>query len=146
MNAPEAERQAARISLAARIYRARLDRVRFFKSATFGDSGWDALLAIYVFGAAGRTLSAGQLAQATCDISATSSLRMQRRFADLGLIRRVNHPTDRRRMLIELTPEGRQKLEEYLDHILDNHLTAVTDGVNYFGETVDEHLAIAIGG
>ena len=145
MSGPQAEREIARISLAARIYRARLDRVQFFQSATFGDSGWDALLAIYVFGAAGRTLSAGELAAATSDTSLTSSLRMQRRFVDLGLIRRVKHPTDGRRVLLELTDEGRKKLEGYLDHILDNHLAAVAVTDAHLGG-IDEHLAIAVGG
>ncbi|MEA3068252.1 MAG: hypothetical protein QOK41_1659 [Sphingomonadales bacterium] len=124
---PSAERRVARISLACRIYQARLDRARFFRFATFGDSGWDALLAIYVFGAAGRTLSAGELCLATSETSATTSLRTQRRFVDLGLIRRIEHPTDRRRVLIELTEEGRKTLEHYLDHILEHHVAPAND-------------------
>jgi DNA-binding MarR family transcriptional regulator len=124
---PSAERRAARVSLACRIYQARLDRARFFRFATFGDSGWDALLAIYVFSAAGRTLSAGELCLATSEMSATTSLRTQRRFVDLGLIRRIEHPTDRRCVLIELTEEGRRTLEDYLDHLLDHHVTPAND-------------------
>jgi DNA-binding MarR family transcriptional regulator len=123
----EVERRAARVLLAAKIYRARLDRAKFFCPAAFGDSGWDALLAIYVFGAAGRRLSAGELCRATSEVSPTTSLRIQRRYVDLGLIRRVEHPSDRRRMLIELTEEGQRKLEDYLDHMLDNHVVPAND-------------------
>jgi DNA-binding MarR family transcriptional regulator len=125
MSSPEAERSAARKALAARLYRARVDRSLYFQPAIFGDSGWDTLLAIYVFGAAGRTLSAGELCRAMTATSATSALRVQRRFVDLKLIRRVPHPTDQRRILIELTPEGRAMLEDYLDHVLENHLTSL---------------------
>jgi DNA-binding MarR family transcriptional regulator len=119
---PDAERRTARITLACNIYQARLDRVLFFRQSLFGDYGWDALLAIYVFGAAGYTLSAGELCKATCDTSLTSALRMQRRLSDLKLVRRVTDPNDARRVLIELTSEGQKKLEDYLDHILDRHL------------------------
>jgi DNA-binding MarR family transcriptional regulator len=122
MSLPTAERRAARIALACRIYQARLDRSRFFQCSIFSDSGWDALLAIYVFNAAGRTLSAGELCNATSDTSLTSSLRMQRRLVDLGHICRVRHPSDRRRVLVELTADGQRVFEDYLDHLLDNHL------------------------
>lgn len=123
----EAERRAARVLLAAKIYRARLERSQFFCPATFGDSGWDQLLAIYVFGASGRALSAGELCLATSESSQTTSLRIQRRYVDLGLIRRVKHPSDKRCMLIELTEQGREKLESYLDHMLANHFVPAND-------------------
>jgi DNA-binding MarR family transcriptional regulator len=127
MTEAEAERRAARVLLAAKIYGARLDRAKFFCPATFGDAGWDSLLAIYVFGAAGKTLSAGELCRATAEASPTTSLRIQRRYVDLGLIRRVEHPSDRRRVLIDLTEQGRQKLEAYLDHMLENHVVPAND-------------------
>lgn len=122
MNAPTAERRARRVALAAKIYQSRLDRWMFFNHALFGDAAWDALLAIYVFGAAGRTLSAGELCRATVETSPTSALRVQRRLCDLGLVRRAEHPADRRRILVELTEEGSRVLEDYLDHILNNHV------------------------
>ena len=127
MTEGEPERRAARVLLAAKIYCARIERSQFFCPATFGDSGWDQLLAIYVFGAAGRTLSAGELCLATTETSVTTSLRIQRRYVDLGLIRRVKHPSDKRCVLIELTEQGREKLEGYLDHMLKNHLMPAND-------------------
>lgn len=93
----------------------------------FGEAGWDTLLAVYVFAAAGRTLSAGELSNATTETSLTSALRLQRRLVDVGLIRRIAHPTDRRRLLVELTDDGRSVLEEYLDHLLDNRLSLAND-------------------
>ena len=124
---PSAERRAARIALACRIYQARLDRARFFRCCVFGEAGWDTLLAIYVFAAAGRTLSAGELVNGATETSPTSALRLQRRLVDVGLVRRAPHPTDRRRLLVELTPEGLNMLEEYLDHLLDNRLSLAND-------------------
>lgn len=121
MTGPTAERGAARVALACKIYQSRLDRALFFRVSIFGDAGWDALLAIYVFAAAGRTLSAGELCTATSETSATTALRMQRRLVDLGLVRRIGSDADRRRVLVELTLEGRQMLEDYLDHLLDHH-------------------------
>jgi DNA-binding MarR family transcriptional regulator len=127
VNAPTAERRARRIALAAKIFQSRLDRALFFRSALFSDAAWDALLAIYVFGAAGRTLSAGELCRATAETSPTTALRMQRRLCDLGMVRRAEHPNDRRRILVELTAEGLRSFEEYLDHILDNHMIPLSD-------------------
>ena len=121
MTLPFAERRAARIALACKIYQSRIDRAQFFRSSLFGDAGWDALLAIYVFAASGKTLSAGELCNATSEISATTALRMQRRLVDLGLAHRVSDPADRRRVLIEMTDEGVRSLEAYLDYLLDNH-------------------------
>lgn len=125
MNFPLAERRARRVALACKIYQSRIDRALFFRYSLFSDAGWDALLAIYIFAAAGRTLSAGELCGATSETSATTALRMQRRLVDLGIARRVDHGSDRRRVLIELTANGKQMLEDYLDHLLDNHLAAV---------------------
>jgi DNA-binding MarR family transcriptional regulator len=96
----------------------------------FGEAGWDTLLAIYVFAAAGRTLSAGELASATTETSLTSALRLQRRLVDVGLVRRIAHPSDRRRVLVELTAEGQIVLEDYLDHLLDNRLSLANE--DYF--------------
>lgn len=127
MNPPSAERRARRIALAAKIFQSRLDRALFFRCALFSDAAWDALLAIYVFGAAGRTLSAGELCRATAETSPTSALRMQRRLCDLGMVRRAEYPNDRRRILVELTDQGLRSFEEYLDHILDNHLVPLSD-------------------
>lgn len=119
MSEPLARQRLARTELACRIYQARLDRTRFFEWQLFSDSAWDTLLAIYVFAASGRTLSASELADAACDSSATSALRMQRRLVDIGLVRRIAHQSDRRRVLIELTNAGETRLEAYLDHLLD---------------------------
>jgi DNA-binding MarR family transcriptional regulator len=124
MNGPMAERRAACVALACRIYQSRLDRTLFFRHSIFGDAGWDTLLAVYVFASSGRTLSAGELCNATTETSPTSALRMQRRLVDLGLLRRVEHRTDRRRILIELTEHGQDLLEKYLDHLLDQHFVA----------------------
>jgi len=127
---PLAERRAARIALACRIYQARIDRAQFFRCSVFGEAGWDTLLAIYVFAAAGRTLSAGELVNVTTETSPTSALRLQRRLVDVGLLQRTPHPSDRRRLLVELTSDGVQALEEYLDHLLDNRLSLAND--DYF--------------
>lgn len=124
---PSAERRNARLLLACNIYRARLDRALFFQGMTFTDIAWDTLLAIYVFAAAGRTLSAGELAGAVVESSMTSALRMQRRLVDLGLIRRIFDTADKRRMLVELTPEGEAVLEDYLDHTLERRIVPAND-------------------
>ena len=110
------ERRSARLNLASRTFRARLDRTRFFHSSLFSDAAWDILLGLYVFRAAGKNLGASDLCRITCETSLTTSLRLQRRLVDLGLIRRTEDPCDGRRLIVELTDEGITKLEDYLDH------------------------------
>ena len=80
-----------------------------------------------MFAAAGRTLSAGELCQASTETSLTSALRLQRRLVDVGLARRFTHPSDRRRVLVELTEGGLRNLEDYLDHLLENRLSLAND-------------------
>ena len=122
VSCPIEARRRRRVAVACNIYRARLDRAIFFQPALFGDAAWDTLLAVYVFRSAGRTLSAGELCEATCDVSLTSSLRMQRRLCDLRMVRRVKSPGDRRRTMVELTDEGARLLERYFDHIIDRQI------------------------
>jgi len=143
---PTAERQSARVALACRIYQARLDRARFFRCSVFGEAGWDTLLAIYVFAAAGRTLSAGELSNATTETSLTSALRLQRRLADVGLVHRIPHPSDRRRVLVELTPHGLNVLEDYLDHLLENRLSLSDDDYFDHPRLLDNLCRSLIGG
>lgn len=114
------ERQSARLNLASRTFRARLDRTRFFHSSLFSVAAWDILLGLYLYRAAGKSLGASDLSRINTVASLTTSLRLQGRLVDLGLIRRTDDPCDGRRLIVELTDEGIAKLEDYLDHqILD---------------------------
>ena len=118
----ESNRYAARVMLAQRLYKARVDRRLFFREALFGEAGWDSLLALYLSDASGITLTARQLRRASGEVALSSALRLQRRLADIGVARRFADPGDRRRILIELTPAGRGKIEDYLDHLIENYL------------------------
>jgi DNA-binding MarR family transcriptional regulator len=111
----------ARVAAACKIYKARLDRARFFRLSLFGEGAWDTLLAIYVFAAAGRTLGATDLCVLS-DSSVSSGIRTQQRLVDVGLLRRARHATDRRKLVIQLTEEGARRLEAYLDYLLHQEL------------------------
>ena len=101
--------------LVARAHQAFLNRRRrakVFGQSMFGEAAWDMLLALYITEKSGPRQTVGALMK----LSGTPMTTANRWLAFLvshGLVRRDEHPTDRRTVHVTLTPAGRSKLDEY---------------------------------
>jgi DNA-binding MarR family transcriptional regulator len=90
----------------------RVGRAVFALHARFGLEFWeyDVLATLYRAGDPGG-LSGKALGRATLRTSGAITNRVDK-LAQRGLVERRTDPADRRGMLVELTPEGRRKVEE----------------------------------
>ncbi|HEX8480551.1 MAG TPA: hypothetical protein VF650_01450 [Allosphingosinicella sp.] len=88
-------------------------RFRHFASSSFADPGWDILLDLMSARFAKRPVPVSSACVAA-GIPATSALRWVDQLARTGLVRRLPDPTDRRRVLLELTEDGCRRMEVYL--------------------------------
>jgi DNA-binding MarR family transcriptional regulator len=95
--------------------------------------------------------SAGQLAEATALSSAATTTLLDRLEAR-GLVRRVRDTSDRRRVLVELTEEGRRLTAPFyeplardgaalLEQFSDDELARLRDFLVGIGELTDQHRA-----
>lgn len=92
---------------------ARADRDAIFESGLFSDPAWDMLLDLAFAEATGRSISVTSLCLAS-GASTTTALRRIDDLQEAGLLVRVPDSTDRRRILVSLTPKGREKMEMYV--------------------------------
>jgi DNA-binding MarR family transcriptional regulator len=117
--ASQAGRTPDRQALAKRARQAFLDRrrrVAIFGSAMFGESGWDMLLILYVERDAERQ-TIGRLAELS-GVAKSTALRWLRSLEADDLVRRTDHPTDRRTDFVELTKKGESALDSYFSETL----------------------------
>jgi DNA-binding MarR family transcriptional regulator len=100
------------------------------------------LILIDLFVNDGRDVSVTSACLASC-VPPTTALRYIGRLEADGLVRREDHPGDRRSILLRLTGLGRERLTEFFDnplhHLTDNHTdafsTAATGGGLSFHST-----------
>lgn len=88
-------------------------RFRHFAQSSFTDPGWDILLDLMSARLAKRPVPVSSACLAA-GVPATTALRWVDQLSDSGLVRRLPDPTDRRRVLLELTEEGCRRMEVYL--------------------------------
>ncbi|OYW32753.1 MAG: hypothetical protein B7Z45_09055, partial [Azorhizobium sp. 12-66-6] len=93
--------------------RARADRDAIFQAGLFSDPAWDMLLDLAVAEATGRPISVTSLCIAS-GVPTTTALRRIDDLKDAGLIDRLPDPRDRRRILVELTVQGRDRMEAFV--------------------------------
>ena len=116
---PNAE--ANRLERKARqLLESRRRRVAIFGPQMFAEPAWDMLLILYLSGGGRRQTqsSLGELSGA----SRSTAMRWIDFLACRDLIRREEHPTDRRRNFVALTETGRSLLELYLSETGDARL------------------------
>lgn len=97
---------------------ARTDRDATFKSDLFSDPAWEMLLDLAFAEATGRIISVTSL----CIASGAPTTTALRRIEDLvatGLIEREPDTADRRRILVHLTPAGRERMDAYISRQAD---------------------------
>ena len=105
-----------RIEIAQRIVVVRKLRAGEFSSKIFGEPGWDILLELYIREESGRAAWLEDLQQATGVPSSVVS-RWLTVLQSEGLISFDKHVVGDVNGSFELTPQGRQKFERYLDSI-----------------------------
>lgn len=99
------------LRVARRAYIDRRKRIVFFGSWLFGEPAWDILLVLYIESDLQRcTIS--RLSEFT-GAAMTTILRWLEALEKRGLVRRTEHPTDRRSVFIELTGKGEDALNSY---------------------------------
>jgi DNA-binding MarR family transcriptional regulator len=88
-------------------------RFRHFAESSFADPGWDILLDLMSARLSKRPVPVSSACVAA-GVPATSALRWVDQLAKSGLVQRLPDPSDRRRVLLELTEEGCRRMEVYL--------------------------------
>ena len=77
--------------------------------------------------------SAGELSEGT-GLSSAATTTLIDRLERKGFVERVRDPDDRRRVLVRMTPDGRERVGRYYGPI-------VTEGNALFADATDEQLA-----
>lgn len=117
VNLPDSQIETSELhGLALQIYQSRRQRVHFFDTKLFSEPAWDMLLAAYCFGTSSNDLTVSGLCYAS-DCPPTTALRWISSLVDHGLLRRYPCPKDRRKVLIGLTPQAHNQIENYLRRI-----------------------------
>lgn len=98
---------------ARHIIRARREATKFLPRVAFHDEAWDMLLELFVANAEGRSVSI-KLAILSTELPSTTALRIIERLETAELVERIPVETDRRRVNLQLTPEGRLRLSSML--------------------------------
>ena len=97
---------------ARRLLENRRKRVAIFGAQMFAEPAWDMLLLLFLSGRGRR-----QTQSSLCELSGASrstAMRWIEFLAGRGLVRREDHPTDKRHNFVSLTEKGRHLLDLYL--------------------------------
>ena len=93
-------------------------RVALFGQSIFGEPAWDMLLVLYVLNDFGQRQTVGSLFQFS-GYSWSTAKRWLDYLAAHGLIRRDDHPTDRRTAFVSLTTKARDWLDLYYSETIE---------------------------
>jgi len=97
---------------ARRLLENRRKRIAIFGAQMFAEPAWDMLLLLFLSGRGRR-----QTQSSLCELSGASrstAMRWVEFLAGRGLVRREDHPTDKRHNFVSLTEKGRHLLDLYL--------------------------------
>lgn len=92
--------------------RHRRDRMRFFPSELFADPAWDILLDLVAAQLEGNSVPISSLCIAA-NVPTTTALRWIATMVDMGLLVRRADPLDRRRIFVDLTAQGWERMSGY---------------------------------
>jgi hypothetical protein len=114
VDALEVERHSERLAeMAAREYRARRSRERYFDRTLFGEPAWDILIDLFIQQSSGKTVSVTSAAIAS-QVPVTTALRHLAALQKAGLIERMRSAADARVKLLRLTREGYTRVGSWL--------------------------------
>jgi MarR family transcriptional regulator, temperature-dependent positive regulator of motility len=101
------------VQFAKRLQRARQERDAYIPTAVLGEPGWSLLLDLFVAHHQGRVVNSSG-ACFGAGVPQTTGLRWLDKLDLAGLIVRHPHPRDTRFVMIELSPEGLQRMTAVL--------------------------------
>ena len=113
-----AEVRTPRVLVAEWIYRGRQERPGGEDPRLFGEPAWDMLLDIYIHQAKGQSTSVTG-ACAGSHAPATTALRYIDLLCELGWVEKLPDSRDKRRSLLALTPDAKQRINAWLDQSLE---------------------------
>jgi hypothetical protein len=106
------------LQMVQRVYQGRRDRNIFFKDILlFSEPGWDILLDLYISELMGKKISVTSSCIASC-APTTTALRWLAELEGQGLVSRELDPTDKRRIFVGLTDDGRSRMQAYVSHLI----------------------------
>ena len=108
-----------RAQLARELYQNRRARDRLFDAELFADPAWDILLILYCASHSQQRLSVSSVCLSAA-VPATTALRWIGQLCRMGLVCKAKSPTDGRVTWLFLADQAGQRLDRYLDRILDN--------------------------
>ena len=101
------------VKLAKRVKSMRLLRAQFFEERHFGEAAWDMLLALFIAQGEGYCLKISDVCNES-GVPPTTALRWIDRLLETELAVKRTNPTDSRSTFVEIHPEARRKMREYL--------------------------------
>jgi DNA-binding MarR family transcriptional regulator len=101
------------LSVAQNILNARRKRGRVFPELAFGDPAWDMILDLYVAAVTGRPVCPSSIGFAAA-VPQTTVLRLVNQLAERGLVIRQADRNDRRRVLLTLSEDMLNRVDDYL--------------------------------
>jgi DNA-binding MarR family transcriptional regulator len=114
VDALEVERHSERLAeMAAREYRARRSRERYFDRTLFGEPAWDILIDLFIQQSSGKTVSVTSAAIAS-QVPVTTALRHLAELQKAGLVERMRSAADARVKLLRLTKDGYTRVGSWL--------------------------------
>ncbi|WOE74564.1 transcriptional regulator, SarA/Rot family [Alterisphingorhabdus coralli] len=102
-----------------KIIKARHRRFSFFDADMFADPAWDILLDLYVASLEHRQVSVSSACIASC-VPSTTALRWLNILEKNDLIVRKRDQHDLRRVFVELSQEGKKRLDNYFSSVRSN--------------------------
>jgi len=105
------------VQFAQRLQRARLERDAYIPASVLGEPGWSLLLDLFVAHHEGRLVNSSG-ACCGAGLPQTTGLRWLDKLDAAGLIVRHPHPRDTRFVMIELSPEGVERMSAVLSRMV----------------------------
>ena len=101
------------LALAETITSVRARRSDFFSADLFAEPAWEMLLGLYRTDAKGRRMMVSDMVSWSAG-PPTTGLRWLNRLEELGMVTRRKNPIDARVIFIELAPETREQIRDFL--------------------------------
>jgi DNA-binding MarR family transcriptional regulator len=114
------EQDRSRAAFAERVYKLRRLRSKYFPEGLFADPAWDILLLLYSLEQGGKRISISAVC-ASAGVPVTTGHRWIERLIEAGLVERERHPSDRRMVWLRLSPATVERLDAYLDDMIDSY-------------------------
>jgi DNA-binding MarR family transcriptional regulator len=103
------------------LLKARRARAAFFGADLFADPAWDILLFTYAARLEQQRVSIGAVCESAA-VPSTTALRWINKLEQDGWVSRSDDPLDGRRAWIELSADGLERMERYLESVLRSAL------------------------